>query len=209
MTLTSASVFQSRRERCLGFLVQLVSVSPGYSFCPDLLPDGNIAIDVVSAQLFEIQLFLEQSPKCFLVSKTLFAMFLWAGTLFQQSPLSFRAQLKCNFFFFLGSFVAYCYHDLSFSSLLGNSYFLYACPPPSVNHLMMFHGSLVIQVLQLLQLQKHQRLIYTVASALSCVQLCDLTDYILPGSSVHGILQARTLDWVAISFSQVSSQPRD
>ena len=36
------------------------------------------------------------------------------------------------------------------SSLLGNSYFLYACPPPSVNHLMMFHGSLVIQVLQLL-----------------------------------------------------------
>ena len=110
----------------------------------------------------------------------------------------------------------FCMHVLHFyacpppsSSLLGNSYFLYVCPPPSVNHLMMFHGSLVIQVLQLLQLQKHQRLIYTVASALSCVQLCDLTDYILPGSSVHGILQARTLDWVAISFSQVSSQPRD
>ena len=31
----------------------------------------------------------------------------------------------------------------------------------------------------------------------------------LPGSSLHGILQARILEWVAISFSRVSSQPRD
>ena len=31
----------------------------------------------------------------------------------------------------------------------------------------------------------------------------------LPGSSVHGISQARTLEWVAISFSKASSQPRD
>ena len=31
----------------------------------------------------------------------------------------------------------------------------------------------------------------------------------LPGSSVHGIFQARVLEWVAISFSRVSSQPRD
>ena len=30
-----------------------------------------------------------------------------------------------------------------------------------------------------------------------------------PGSSIHGILQARILDWVAISFSRGSSQPRD
>jgi len=30
-----------------------------------------------------------------------------------------------------------------------------------------------------------------------------------PGSSVHGILQARILEWVAISFSRGSSQPRD
>jgi len=34
-------------------------------------------------------------------------------------------------------------------------------------------------------------------------------DYSLPGSSVHGILQARILEWVAISFSRGSSQPRD
>ena len=30
-----------------------------------------------------------------------------------------------------------------------------------------------------------------------------------PGSSVHGIFQARVLEWVAISFSRESSQPRD
>jgi len=34
-------------------------------------------------------------------------------------------------------------------------------------------------------------------------------DYSPPGSSVHGILQARILEWVAIPFSRGSSQPRD
>ena len=34
-------------------------------------------------------------------------------------------------------------------------------------------------------------------------------DCSLPGSSFHGILQARILEWVAISVSRVSSQPRD
>ena len=35
----------------------------------------------------------------------------------------------------------------------------------------------------------------------SCPTLCDPIDGSPPGSSVHGILQARTLEWVAISFS--------
>ena len=35
----------------------------------------------------------------------------------------------------------------------------------------------------------------------SCPTLCDPIDSNLPGSSVPGILQARTLEWVAISFS--------
>ena len=34
-------------------------------------------------------------------------------------------------------------------------------------------------------------------------------DYSLPGCSVHGVLQARILEWVAIPFSRGSSQPRD
>ena len=42
-----------------------------------------------------------------------------------------------------------------------------------------------------------------------CLTLRDLIDCSSPGSSVHGILQARILEWVAISFSRGSSQPRD
>ena len=42
-----------------------------------------------------------------------------------------------------------------------------------------------------------------------CPTLGDHVDCSLPGSSVHGILQARILEWVAISFSRRSSQPRD
>ena len=38
---------------------------------------------------------------------------------------------------------------------------------------------------------------------------CDPMDYSPPGSSVQGILQARILDWVAISFSRGSSPPRN
>ena len=41
-----------------------------------------------------------------------------------------------------------------------------------------------------------------------CLTLRDLMDC-LPGSSVHGILQTRILEWVAIPFSRGSSQPRD
>ena len=39
--------------------------------------------------------------------------------------------------------------------------------------------------------------------------LCNLMDCSPPGSSVHGILQARILEWVAIPFSRGSSQPSD
>ena len=38
---------------------------------------------------------------------------------------------------------------------------------------------------------------------------CDPMDCRPPGSSVHGILQARILEWVAISFSRRSSQPKN
>ena len=40
--------------------------------------------------------------------------------------------------------------------------------------------------------------------AQSCPTLCDSMDY-----TVHGILQARILEWVAFPFSRGSSQPRD
>ena len=41
----------------------------------------------------------------------------------------------------------------------------------------------------------------TAKSLQSCPTLCDSIDGLLPGPSVPGILQARTLEWVAISFS--------
>ena len=43
----------------------------------------------------------------------------------------------------------------------------------------------------------------------SCPTLCDQMDCSPPGSSVHGILQARILEWVAMPSSSGSSQPRD
>ena len=43
--------------------------------------------------------------------------------------------------------------------------------------------------------------------AQSCLTLCNPMDCSLPGSSVHEILQARILEWVAIPFSGRSSQP--
>ena len=45
--------------------------------------------------------------------------------------------------------------------------------------------------------------------AQSCLTLWDTMDCSLPGSSIHGIFQARILEWVAISFSRRSFRPRD
>ena len=45
--------------------------------------------------------------------------------------------------------------------------------------------------------------------AQSCLTLCDPVDCSPPGSFIHGILQARILEWVATSFSRGSSRPRD
>ena len=52
--------------------------------------------------------------------------------------------------------------------------------------------------------------IYAAAAAAKSLQSCptlyDPMDHSLPGFSVHGILQARTLEWVAISFSKMLSR---
>ena len=42
-----------------------------------------------------------------------------------------------------------------------------------------------------------------------CLTLCNPMVYSAPGSSVHGIPQARILEWITIHFSRGSSQPRD
>ena len=45
-------------------------------------------------------------------------------------------------------------------------------------------------------------IIQMIPFAQSCLTVCNPMDYSLPGSSVHGIFQARVLEWVAISFSR-------
>ena len=54
------------------------------------------------------------------------------------------------------------------------------------------------------KVNKHEREV-----AQSCLTLCGRMDCSLRGSSVHGIFQAIVLEWIAISFSKGSSQPRD
>ena len=49
----------------------------------------------------------------------------------------------------------------------------------------------------------------TSACVLGCLTLCDPMDCSPPGSSVHGILQARILEWVVMSSSRGSSRPSD
>ena len=58
-------------------------------------------------------------------------------------------------------------------------------------------------------LQKNLQVALKVKSLLRVRLFVDPMDCSLPGSSLHGILQARVLVWVAISFSRGSSQLRD
>ena len=69
-----------------------------------------------------------------------------------------------------------------------------------------------VAVILLEQGLEHHRLpqvCVLILSHFSCVQLCGAMDCSPPDSSVHGILQARILEWVAISFPRRSFQPKD
>ena len=71
------------------------------------------------------------------------------------------------------------------------------------------HGILQIRILEWVAISFSSHKVWSEWSewnvwsevAQSCLTLCDPVDYSLPGSSVHGIFQARVLEWVAISFS--------
>ena len=70
----------------------------------------------------------------------------------------------------------YCQHHLGIQG-----------PRAFITHMCLTHASVHAKLLQ------------------SCPALCDPMDHSPPGSSVHGILQARILEWVAISSSRGSS----
>jgi len=60
-----------------------------------------------------------------------------------------------------------------------------------------------------LPLEVQAKFTLSVLRCLVCPTLCDPIDCSPPGSSVHGNLLARILEWVAISYSRGSSQPKD
>ena len=88
---------------------------------------------------------------------------------------------------------------------------LWASPLPSTSSLGLMMGPLPLSFLiqsgfHLVQPQKSES---ESEVAQSCPTLCDPMDCSLRDSSIHGIFQARELEWVAVSFSRGSSQPRD
>ena len=83
----------------------------------------------------------------------------------------------------------------SFESL-GHYYILHRCPSNPL--------SIYISIDNIVVWRYWYRFV-----AKSCPTLSDPMDCSLPGYSVHGISQARILEWVSISFSRGSSQPRD
>ena len=93
-------------------------------------------------------------------------------------------------------------HLLPFSSLFTSNLATLGCflKPPGTLHLkapaMWFAPSLYSTCVPAYLLQ-------------SCLTLCAPMDYCLSDSSVNGILQARILEWIAMSFSSGSSQPKD
>ena len=74
-----------------------------------------------------------------------------------------------------------------------------------------YKGVHLIIALQIIENNKDRNLKWKVKVlvAQSCPTLWESMDCSQPGFSVHGILQARILEWVVSSFSRGSSQPRD
>ena len=104
------------------------------------------------------------------------------------------------------------FHGLSCSAVCGN--FLDQGSNPWLLHwqadsLLLSHlGSPVLIVIRLLLWDGYHTCMCAKLLQ-SCPTLCDPMDCSLPGSFVHGILQAGVLEWVAVSSSRGSSRPRD
>ena len=67
----------------------------------------------------------------------------------------------------------------------------------------------VVSVCQISYFLREAKSLYSVCVSQLYLTLCDPMDCSPPGSSLHGIFWARILEWIAISFSRRSSQPRD
>ena len=72
-----------------------------------------------------------------------------------------------------------------------------------------FHRRVFLTIFKKSELLFHSIIPQACLVAQSCLTLCDPIDGSPPGSSVHGILQVRILEWVTISSSRGCSQSRD
>ena len=113
-----------------------------------------------------------------------------------------------------GTFKSLFRHHSSKASILRRSaYFIV-----QLSHPYMITGK-TIALIRWTFVGKVMSMLFNILSRLTSIQfgsvaqlrltLCDPMDCSPPGSSVHGILQARILEWVVIPFSRVYSQPRD
>ena len=104
-----------------------------------------------------------------------------------------------DFFFFLPPWVQYVYlfEDVNYSFLMFLPF------PPEFLFLFILFS--IFHFGDFLQTFEDLEIIFAAAAAAksleSCLTLCDPVDGSPPGSPVPGILQARALEWVAISFS--------
>ena len=100
-------------------------------------------------------------------------------------------------FLWLNNIPCICTHHILFTHS-----FVYSC-------LSCLHISAVVNIIAVNIGEQVSIWVCVWVCVLSHIWLCDPVDCSPPGSSVHGLLQARTLEWVAISFSSGSSWPRD
>ena len=120
-------------------------------------------------------------------------------------PLSHYC-FSCSLFYCFSVLLFFIFSPEDLWSLLGNLSFQVNlwCQIPHYKHqapLVFFHSK---QCTECLHPRHCSRYLWSVV-----LTLCDPMDCTSPGSSVHGILQARMLELVAISFSRASSQLRD
>ena len=127
----------------------------------------------------------------------------------QLNYLNVSSAVKMNIFQFTNILLPleqFCFHYLSLPIMCiknENPYKVISNQSSRVrNYLLICFSSLTRETMYILRVKIHSAAAAAAAKSLqSCLTLCDPTDGSPQGSSVPGILQARTLEWVAISFS--------
>ena len=108
------------------------------------------------------------------------------------------------------------HHSSKASSLQCSAFFIVQLSHPYMTTgktIALTRWTFVGKVMSLLKKQilkiEQDKIMCACMNCFSCVRLCNHKDCSPPGSSVHGILQARILEWIAMRSSRGSSRPRD